>query len=111
MGLPCSSGTKVQHDSGTGRSKYYPSDSARTLLKESFADKPPVQWDPHQQLPGMSSDQMIQFARAIGLEVLSATFGMLEDVLLKIDGRIGRNVGDKGSGQSPSFSGAGSTVI
>ena len=46
-----------------------PGDSARTFLKESFADNPPVQLVPHQQLTGMSSDQMIQFARAIGLQV------------------------------------------
>ena len=57
-----------------GRSKYYPSESARTLLKGFFADNPPVQLDPHQQLTGMSSDQMVQFARAIGLEVLFGHF-------------------------------------
>ena len=59
MGLPCSSGTTVQHDLDTGRSRCYRSDSARTLLKECFADNPPVQVDPHQQLTGMSSDQTI----------------------------------------------------
>ena len=69
IGLPGSSGTTVQHDFGTGRSKYYPSDSARTFLKECFADNPPVQLDPHQQLTVMSSDQMIYFAGAIGLEI------------------------------------------
>ena len=80
----------MQPGLGAGRSKYYPSESARTLLKECFADNPPVQLDPHQQLiGGMSSDQMIQFARAVGLEVSLATFGMLEDVLLKIGGRLG----------------------
>ena len=36
---------------------------------------------------------------------------MLEDVLLKTGGKTERNVGDKDSGQSPSFSRAGSTVI
>ena len=49
-----SSGTPVQHELGTGRSKYDPSDSARTLLKHCFADNPPVQLDPHQQFTGMS---------------------------------------------------------
>ena len=48
MGLPCSSGTTVQHGLGTGRSKYNLSDSARTFLEEYFADNPPVQLDPHQ---------------------------------------------------------------
>ena len=111
MGPPCSSGTTVQHGLGTGRSKYYPSTSARTLLKECFADNSPVQLDPHQQLTGMSSDQIVQSARVIGLEVWLATLGMLEDVLLKIGGKTGRNVGDKGSGQSLSFSRAWSTVV
>ena len=59
----------------------------------------------------MSSDQLIQFARAVALEVLLATFGRLEDVLLKIGGKTGRNVGDKDGGQSPSFIRARSTVV
>ena len=59
----------------------------------------------------MSSDRIIQFARAYGLEFALATFEMLEDVLLKIGGKTGKNVGEKGNGQSLSFSSAGSTVI
>ena len=109
--LPAVSGATVQPGLGAGRSKFYPSESARTLLKECFADNSPVQLDPHQQLTAMSSSQMIQFDRAVGLEVSSATFGMLEDVLLKIGGKTGRNVGEKGSGQSVSFSRSGSTVM
>ena len=57
--LPGFSGATVQPGLGSGRSKYYPSESASTLLKGCFADDPPVQLDPHQQLTGMSSDQMI----------------------------------------------------
>ena len=109
--FPAVSGATVQPGLGAGRSKYYPSESARTLLKECFADSPPVQLDPHQQVTGMSSDQMIQFARAVGFEVSLATFGMLEDFLLKIGGKNGRNVGEKGSGQSTSLSSSGSTVM
>ena len=109
--LPAVSGAREQPGLGAGRSKYYPSESARTLLKECFSDNPPVQLDAHQQVTGMSSDQMIQFARAVGLEVFLATFGMLEDVLLKIGGTTGRNVGGKGSGQSASLSRSGSTVM
>ena len=109
--LPAVSGATVQPGLGAGRSKHYPSESARTLLKECFADNPPVQLDRHQQMTGMRSDQMIQFARAVGLEVSLATFGMLEDVLLKIGGKTGRNVGKKGSGQSVSHSRSGSTVM
>ena len=36
---------------------------------------------------------------------------MLEDVLLKIGGKAGRNVGEKGSGRSVSLSRSGSTVM
>ena len=109
--FPTVSGATVRPDLGVGRSKYYPSESARTLLKECFADNPPVQLDPHQQVTGMSSDQKIQFARAVGLEVSLATFGMLEDVLFKIGGKSGRSVGEKGSGQHASLGRSGSTVI
>ena len=109
--LPGVSRATLQPGLSAGRSKYYPSESARTLLKDCFADDPPVRLDPHQQLTGMSSDQMIQFARAIGLEVSLATFGMLEDVLLKIGGKTERNVGEKGSGQSVSLSRSGFTVM
>ena len=109
--LPAVSGATVQPGLGAGRSKYYPSESARTLLKECFADNPPVRLDPHQQVTGMSSDQVIQFARAVGLEVSFATFAMLEDVLLKIGEKTGRKVGEKGSGQSASLSRSGSTVM
>ena len=109
--LPGFSGATVQPGLGAGRSKYYPSESARTLLKRCFADNPPVQLDPHQQLTGMSSDQLIQFARAIGLEVSLATFGMLEVVLFKIGRKTGRNVGEKGSGKFVSLTRPGSTVM
>ena len=111
LDLPAVSGATVQPGLGAGRSKYYPSESVRTLFKECFADNPPVQLDTHQQLTGMSSDQMIQFARAIGLEVSLAPFGMLEDVLLKTGGKTGRNVGEKGIGKSVSLSRSGSTVM
>ena len=110
-GLPCSSGTTVQLGVGTGRSKHYPSDSVRTLLEECWADNPPVQLDPHQQLTGMSSDQMIHIVGAIGLEVSLTILGMLEDVLLKPGRKTRKNIGDKGSRQLSLFSCAGSTVI
>ena len=97
--LPAVSGAIVQPGLGAERSKYYPSESARTLLKECFADNPPVQSDPHQQLTGKR------------MEVSLATFGMVEDVLLKIGGKTGRNVGERGSGQSASLSRSGSTVM
>ena len=109
--LSAVSGATVQPGLGAGRSTFYPSESARTLLKECFADNPPVQLDPHQQVTGMSSDQMIQFARAVDLEVSLATCGMLEVLLLKIGGKSGRSVGEKGSGQFASLGRSGSTVM
>ena len=109
--LPGFSGATVQPGLGAGRSNYYPSESGRTLLKECFSDNPPVQLDPLQQLTGMRSDQMMQFARAIGLEISVATFGMLEDVLLKNGRKTERNVGEKGSGKSVSLSRSGSTIM
>ena len=54
---------------------------------------------------------MIQFASVVVLEISLATLGMLEDVLLKICGNSGKSDGDKGSGQSPLFRRAGSTVV
>ena len=63
MGLPGSPGTTVQHGLGTGRSKYYQSDSARTVLKDCSAHNPPIQLDSHQQVTGMSSDRIIPFSK------------------------------------------------
>ena len=40
----------------------------------------------------MSADQMIKFAKAVDLEASLATFGILEDVLMKIGGKAGRVV-------------------
>ena len=59
----------------------------------------------------MSAYQMIQLARVVGLEVSLATFGMLEDVLLKIGEKRRKGGGDRGSGQSPLFSRTGSTNL
>ena len=57
------------------------------------------------------ADQMIQFARVVGLEVSLASFGMLEDLFLKAKVVRGRN-GDveKLSGRS-SFPGRAGTVV
>ena len=48
---------------------------------------------------------------AIELELWLATFGMLEDVLLKVGEKVGRGGGKKSSRQSPLFSTAGSIVV
>ena len=96
---------------GTEKSKYYPSQSAKSLLKDFFELNPPTHLDPSHPTTSFSADQMIQFARAVGLEVFLASYGMLEDLLLKA--RVGGGVQPVGSrhsiGRSPFPSVAGSS--
>ena len=96
---------------GAERSRYYPSQSAKSLLKDFFELNPPTHLDPSHQTTSFSADQMIQFARAVGLEVSLASYGMLEDMLLKA--RVGGGVQPVGSrhsiGRSPFPSVAGSS--
>ena len=96
---------------GTEKSKYYPSQSAKSLLKDFFELNPPTHLDPSHPTTSFSADQMIQFARAVGLEVSLASYGMLEDLLLKA--RVGGGVQPVGSrhsvGKSPFPSVAGSS--
>ena len=67
--------------------KFYPGDCARAVLNDFF-DDPLKQIDPHQQITGMSADQMIHFTRAVSLELSMATFELLEDVLLEGSAKI-----------------------
>ena len=104
--------TETQYGLGAARTKYYPSNSAGRLLEDFFSGNPPTHFDPHRQIAGLSANHMIQFARVIGLEVSLATFGMLGDLLLKINPKVDRS-GGGGEGlsfQSPFQSKAGSTV-
>ena len=71
------------------RTKYYPSQSAKSLLKEYFELNPPAHFDVSHATTSFSADQMIQFARAVGLEVSLASYNMLEDLLLKATGGSG----------------------
>ena len=63
--------------------KYYPSQSAKSLLKYFSELNPPTHLDTSHPTTNFSADQMIQFARAVGLEVSVASDSMLEDLLLK----------------------------
>ena len=54
---------------------------------------------------------MIQFARASGLEVSLATFGIIENVLLKIGGKTRKSAGDEVSRHSPLFEKERSTFV
>ena len=84
-------------DANAARTKYYPSQSAKSLLKDSFEFNPPTHLDATHQTTSFSADQMIQFARAVGLEVSLASFGMLEDLLLKANLIWRRGGGGKAS--------------
>ena len=53
---------------------------------------------------------MIQFARAVGLEVFLASFGMLEDLLVKANLIVRRGGGAKASSKSTFSSCAGTSV-
>ena len=53
------------------------------MLKDSFELNPPTHLDPSHPSTSCRADQMIQFARAVGLEVSLASYGMPEDLLLK----------------------------
>ena len=97
-------------DANAVRTKYYPSQSAKSLLKDFFEYNPPTHLDATHQTTSFSADQMIQFARAVGLEVSLASFGMLEDLLLKtiLFGR--RGGGGKASSKSTFSICAGTSV-
>ena len=79
----------LQESSTKERTKYYPSQSAKSLLKEYFDLNLPTYLDPSHATTSFSADQVIQFGRAIGLEVSLASHSMLEDLLLKAGGGSG----------------------
>ena len=54
------------------RTRYYPSHLAKILLKEYFKLNPPTHLDPSHATTSFSADEMIQCARAVGLEVAYA---------------------------------------
>ena len=59
------------------RTKCYPSQSAKSQLKDFFDLNPPTHLDPAHHTTSFTADQMGQFARAVGLEVSLISFGML----------------------------------
>ena len=71
------------------KTKYDPSQSVKSLLKDCFEINPPTHLDPSHPTTSFGADQMIQFARAVGLEVSLASYSMLEDLLLKARGGSG----------------------
>ena len=51
---------------GREKSRYYPSQSGKSLLKDFFELNPPTHLDPSHPTTSCSADQMIQFTRAVG---------------------------------------------
>ena len=94
------------------RTRYYPSQSAKSLPKECFEMNPPNHLDPSHPTTSFSADQMIQFARAVGLEVSLASYSLLEDLLLKARGGSGAHAMTPRytAGRSPFPSVAGSSM-
>ena len=66
--------------------------------------------DATHQTTSFSADQMIQFARAVGLEVSLASFGLLEDLLLKTN-LIGRRGGGRRASSKSAFSSCAGTSV
>ena len=97
-------------DANAARMKYYPSQSAKSLLKDFFEHNTPTRLDATHQRTSFSADQMIQSARAVGLEVSLASIGMLEVLLLKANliGRVGG--GGRASSRSAFSSCAGTSI-
>ena len=97
-------------DANAERTKYYPSQSAKSLLKNFFELNPPTHLDATHQTTSFSADRMIKFASAVGLEVSLASFGMLGDLLLKSNLIGRRGGGGKASNKSTFSSCAGTSV-
>ena len=97
-------------DADAVRTKYYPSQSAKSFWKVYFEHNPPTHLDAAHQTTSFSADQMIQFARAVGLEVSLASFGMLEDLLLKAN-LIGRRGGGGRASRKSAFSSCAGTSV
>ena len=80
-------------------------------MKVFFELNRPTHLDPSHPTTSFSADQMIQFTRAVGLELSLTSYGMLEDLLLKA--RVGGGYQVDGSrhsiGRSPFPSVAGSS--
>ena len=68
--------TVTQPGGRSGGTKKFLGDSAKTLVKDWFAENPPRQIDPHEQVTGMGENRMIQFPRAVSSNVSPAAFGL-----------------------------------
>ena len=65
------------------RSKFYTSQSAKTLLEDFFELNPSIVLVPGHTTTSLSANQLIQFARAVVLEVTLASYGLFEDLVVR----------------------------
>ena len=80
----------------------------KRLLKDFFELNSPTVLDPGHTITSLSADQMIQFARAVGLEVTLASYELLEDLFVQSRG-VGVVYSRGVPRKSPSSSFVGST--
>ena len=74
---------KVAHGNPPTRSKCYPSQSAKTLLKDFVELKLPTILDPGHNTTSLSADQTFEIARAVGFDVTLNSYGLLEGLLVR----------------------------
>ena len=79
-------------------------------MKDFFEHNPPTHLDATDQTTSFNADQMIEFARAVGLEVSFASFGNLEDLLLKAN-LVGAGGGGVKASSRSVFSSRASTSV
>ena len=96
-------------DEGEGMVRVPPVDE---MFGQEAAPKERTRYYPSQSTKSFSADQMIQFARAVGLAVSLASYSKLEDLLLKARGgsRTHPVTSRYSAGQSPFPSVAGSSM-
>ena len=68
------------------RSRHYPSQSAKTPFKGCFELNPTTVLGPGHTATSLGANNLIQFERAVGLEVSLAWYRLLEDPLLPARG-------------------------
>ena len=67
---------------GAEQCRYYPSQSAQILLKVYFEQNPPTSLDPTHSTTNLSAVGK-RYLSPVGLKMELASYGMLEDALLK----------------------------
>ena len=90
-----------------GRPEYYPCQSTKTFLEDYFEMNLPVMLDFGHTTSNLNTDQMMQSARAVGLEVTLASYVLLE--MLKLRARCVSGLGvreQRGHNPFPSLNGS-----